>query len=96
MQLPATSTEYLHIPVTAPAGTDLTGTPVKIAAVAHRDNPANAEWKTAEWAGGEARLLIGPEGGALTLSRGDYRVWIHIDPPGAEAVVRRAGILTIA
>jgi hypothetical protein len=93
--IPASSTEYLHIPVTAPAGTDLTGTPVKIAVVAHRDNPASPEWKTAEWIDGAARLLIGPDGGVLTLAHGVYHVWIHIDPPGAETVVRRAGILTL-
>ncbi|MBD9721969.1 hypothetical protein PV755_09520 [Streptomyces caniscabiei] len=93
--IPATSIEYLHVPVTAtPAGTSLTGTPVKIAAVAHRNNPGSSEWHTASWDGTSARILIGP-GTDLALTAGDYRVWIHIDPPGAEAVVRRAGILTV-
>jgi hypothetical protein len=95
MLIPASSTEYLHIPVTAPAGTDLSGAPVKIAIVAHADNPAGAEWKTAEWADGEARLLIGPDGGAITLTRGTYRVWIAIDPPGAENITRQSGGLSI-
>jgi len=93
--IPASSTEYLHVPVTGPAGVDLTGTPVKIAAVAHSDNPSDAEWKTAEWVDGEARLLIGPDGGALTLTRGNYRVWIAVDPPGAENIIRRSGVLII-
>ena len=31
MLIPASSTEYLHIPVTAPAGVDLSGVPVRIA-----------------------------------------------------------------
>lgn len=93
--IPASSTEYLHVPVTAtPAGTSLTGAPVKIAAVAHRNNPGADEWHTATWDGTTARILIGP-GTSLALEAGDYRVWIHIDPPGAEAVVRRAGILTV-
>jgi hypothetical protein len=93
--IPASSTEYLHVPVTAtPAGTSLTGTPVKIAAVAHRTNPDDDEWHTASWDGTSARILIGPATD-LALTAGDYRVWILIDPPGAEAVVRRAGILTV-
>lgn len=95
MLIPASSTEYLHIPVTAPAGTNLSGAPVKIAVVAHADNPSDAEWHTAEWADGDARLLIGPDGGALELTRGNYRVWIAIDPPGAENITRQAGTLNI-
>jgi hypothetical protein len=93
--IPASSTEYLHIPVTAPAGTDLTGAPVKIAIVAHRNNPSGVEWKTAEWVDGEARLLIGPDGGALTLVHGIYQVWVSVDPPGAENVVRQSGMLNV-
>lgn len=95
MLIPASSTEYLRIPVTPPAGVDLTGTPVEIAVVAHRDNPSGTEWKAAEWAEGKARLLIGPDGGALTLTRGDYRVWIAFDPPGAESIIRMSGHLGI-
>jgi hypothetical protein len=93
--IPASSTEYLHIPVTAPAGVDLTGAPVKIAVVAHADNPSDTEWQTAEWVDGEARLLIGPDGGAITLTRGIYRVWIAVDPPGAENITRQSGLMSI-
>ncbi|WP_109000784.1 hypothetical protein [Streptomyces rishiriensis] len=95
MLIPASSTEYLHIPVTAPAGVDLTGAPVQIAIVLHADNPTDAEWHDAEWADGEARLLVGPDGGALALTRGTYRVWIAVDPPGAENITRQAGTLRI-
>jgi hypothetical protein len=95
MLIPASSTEYLHIPVTAPAGVDLTGTTVRIAVVAHAANPGEAEWKTAEWVDGEARILIGPDGGALELTRGNYRVWIAVDPPGAENITRQSGTLNI-
>ncbi|GGV37060.1 hypothetical protein GCM10010293_40720 [Streptomyces griseoflavus] len=94
MLIPATSTEYLHIPVTAPAGIDLTSTPVRIAVVAHGDNPAAGEWQTAEWADSQARILIGPDSGTL-LTRGTYRVWIAIDPPGPENIVRLSGTLNI-
>lgn len=96
MVIPASSTEYVHVPVTAPAGTDLSGAPVKIAVVAHGDNPAEGEWHTAEWVDGKARLLVGPDGGAVTLTRGTYRVWITFDPPGVENLVRLAGSLTIS
>jgi len=92
--IPASSTEYLHVPVTAPDGVDLDDTPVKIAVVAHRANPADDEWHTAAWAGTAARLLIGPDTD-IELVAGDYRVWIHIDPPGAEAIVRKSGVLSV-
>ncbi|MFD7705685.1 hypothetical protein [Streptomyces sp. NPDC059786] len=95
MVIPESSTEFLHVPVTAPAGVDLTGAPVRIAVVAHGDNPASSEWRTAEWADGAARLLIGPDGGALTLTRGTYRVWVTFDPPGPENIVRLSGSLGI-
>jgi len=94
MVIPATSTEYLHIPVTAPIGVDLSTAPVRIAVVAHRADPADTEWHTADWDTGTARILIGP-GTDLTLNPGDYRVWINIDPAGSEDIVRKAGILSI-
>lgn len=94
--IPASSTEYLHIPVTVtPAGLDLTGVPVRIAIVAHRNNPGDGEWYTASWNLGTARILMGP-GGSLSLDAGDYNVWINIDPPGGEDVVRRAGTLGVS
>ena len=94
MVIPASSTEYLHIPVTAPAGVDPTSMPVRIAVVAHRTNPAAEEWRIASWDGTTARLLVGPDTDTI-LTAGDYKVWISIDPPGAEFIVRRAGILTV-
>ncbi|GGV45784.1 hypothetical protein [Streptomyces spectabilis] len=94
MLIPASSTEYLHVPVTAPEGVDLTGAPVRIAVVAHRDNPATSEWKTGVWDDGEATLLIGP-GSTLVLTRGDYRVWVSVDPPGAENITRMSGHLGV-
>jgi hypothetical protein len=92
--LPASSTEYLHVPVTAPPGVDVTGAPVRIAVVAHRTNPADNEWQDAAWTDGAARILIGPDSG-LPLAPGDYRVWINVDSPGSESIVRKSGILTV-
>lgn len=94
MVIPATSTEYLHIPVTAPTGTDLVSLPVQVAVVAHRANPTSDEWLTAAWSGSAAQLLIGP-GTDTVLAEGDYHVWITIDPSGSENIVRRAGVLTV-
>lgn len=96
MVIPASSTEFLRVSVPAPAGVDLSGSPVQIAIVAHGDNPGDDEWHTAEWADGNARLLIGPDGGALTLTRGNYRVWVAFDPPGPESPVRPSGSLSIS
>lgn len=94
MVIPSTSTEYLHIPVTAPTGVDLDSAPVQIAVVAHRANPADDEWHTAAWADNDARILIGP-GTDIVLAAGDYRVWINIDPPGSEDIVRQSGVLSV-
>ena len=98
MELPATTTEYVRVPVTPPAGVDITGTPPKLAILptSNRDNPTVDDWKIAAWASGpEARLLVGPDGGALTLTRGNYRVWVTFDPPGSENIVRMSGYLGI-
>lgn len=98
MVIPASSTEYVHVTVTPAAGVDITGTPPKLAIlpVANRDNPATGDWKTGSWASGpEAVLLVGPDGGALTLARGDYRVYVSFDPPGSENIVRLSGYLGI-
>jgi hypothetical protein len=92
--IPAISTEYLHIPVTLPTGVDTASTPVRVAVVAHRADPADSEWHAADWVGGEARILVGPSSG-LVLTAGDYRVWINLDPPGAESIVRKSGVLSV-
>lgn len=94
MVIPASSIEYVHIPVTLPAGVDTGSTLVRIAVVAHRADPADSEWHDAEWSGSDARILVGPDSG-LALTAGDYRVWINLDPPGVENVVRKAGILSV-
>ena len=98
MVIPATTTEYIHIPITPPTGVDLTGTLPKIAIlpVSNRTNPGPTDWHTGEWATTtEARLLIGPDSGTLTLTAGDYRVWISVAPPGSEPIVRVSGYLNV-
>lgn len=98
MELPATTTEFIHVPVTPPVGVDITGTPPKLAIlpVSNRNNPAAGDWMTGTWGSGpEALLLVGPDGGAITLTRGDYRVYVSFDPPGSENIVRQSGYLGI-
>ncbi|MFD0353499.1 hypothetical protein ACFVHW_07080 [Streptomyces sp. NPDC127110] len=98
MVIPASSREYVNVTVTAaPTGTVLTGTAPRFAFLpdTNRGNPGTGDWLTGEWDGSAtARVLVGP-GGTTTLTRGDWHVWVNIDPPSTENVVRRAGTLTI-
>lgn len=98
MVIPASSTEFVHVTVTVPAGVDVTNTPPKLAIlpVSNRDNPVPDDWHAGDWAeGAEARLLVGPDGGVVTLAKGDYRVYVSFDPPGSENIVRLSGYLGI-
>lgn len=97
MDLAATSTEYLHVGVTA----TISGSPVAVPvppkfAFLDTQNLSNpdTEWITGEWAGTVARILLGPNGGALTLEPGAYKVWISF-AAGAETPVRRIGTLNV-
>lgn len=96
--IPASSTEYLSISVTtSPAGVDLTGSTPSFAFLpdANRSNPVTADWLDGGWDDDTARILVGPEGGERALTRGDWHVWVKIDPPNGELVVRKAGTLTV-
>lgn len=98
MKIAVSSTEYLHIPVIPPDGVDLSAAPVQIAVlpVSTRTNPAPGDWHTATWADATtARLLIGPDGGVLALPAGSYRVWVDVDPAGAEHVIQLSGYLAV-
>ncbi|MFD7093381.1 hypothetical protein [Streptomyces xanthophaeus] len=97
MVIPASSLEYLSVTVTtSPAGVVLTGTAPKFAFLpdTNRANPGSGDWLDGEWDGTAARILIGPTG-ETALTRGDWHVWVKIDPPNDELVVRRAGTLTV-
>ena len=97
MRLAATTTEYVHVTVTPPAGVDLSGVTPKMAflPVHLRRNPLVAEWHTGAWDDGQALVLVGPDGGETTLDLGDYWVLVTFDPPGPENIATRSGILTI-
>lgn len=97
MVIPATSTEYVHIPVTVTPSEGVDDVPPMIAFLpaSNRANPEPSDWLTGEWHAGIARILIGPDGGLVELDQGIWEVWIRLDPPGAEQVVRHAGPLVV-
>lgn len=78
MDIAATSTEYIHIPVTATADGDPINLadPPRIAFLPGNGNPEADDWHDGEWADGNARILIGPEGGAIELDPGSYWPWV--------------------
>jgi hypothetical protein len=87
--VPASSTEYLHIPV-ADGSASIPG---EIAVIASCDEPEETDWKPATWDDGSYKLLIGPSGD-LTLTAGTYTAWVRLDAP-PEMVVRRSGAVRV-
>jgi hypothetical protein len=98
VEIAATSTEYVHVSVQAAIG----GTAVTLAAppelailpVGSTANPTPEDWITGEWSGSWARILVGPNGGVVTLSPGRYTVWVTF-AAGAETPVYRAGKINV-
>lgn len=96
MDLAATSTEFVKVSVTASAdGSPVTLTdPPKMAFLAGNSDPASGDWHPAEWHSGYARIMVGPDGGALTLTPGTYWVWATWTA-GAETPVERSGRIRV-
>jgi hypothetical protein len=85
------STEYLEVGVTWDRG-DPTSSTVQIALLPVGHEPGDADWYTAAWdtdADGlaVAKLLVGPDGGALSPVPGRYRAWVSIDAPPEHPVL---------
>lgn len=85
------STEYLEAGVTWDRGDPTTST-VQMALLPVGHEPAVADWHTAAWdtdADGltVAKLLVGPDGGALAPVPGRYRAWVSIDAPPEHPVL---------
>lgn len=99
MELAATTTQLIHVPVTPPTGVDISAIPpprLAILPVFNRNNPADSDWLTGTWGDGpEALLMVGPDGGEITLTVGDYRLYVAFDPPGPENIVDMCGYLSI-
>lgn len=83
--VPASSTEFLHIPVADGSGS----IPGEIAVISSCNEPVETDWKDATWDDGSYKLLVGPAGD-LTLTAGTYTAWVRLDAP-PEKVVRRSG-----
>lgn len=84
------STKYVHAAVTATtyAGQpiDPATLPVQLAFVPVGTEPASGDWQDAVHITGDIfGVLVGADGGALVLPRGDYDAWRHIaDDPEDE------------
>jgi len=82
----ADSTEYLHVTLTTPD--DITNNTVQLSF----DN--GTTWHTAEHVAGGVRLLVGPAGGAVTLTPGLRAVVVKVtDAP--EVPIFTAGNLYV-
>ncbi|WP_454367441.1 hypothetical protein [Streptomyces ambofaciens] len=98
MEIAATSTEYVRVTAVSSAG----GSPISPAAPpmfafqpsSVTGNPVEEDWWTGEWSSPHARILVGPNGGTVTLDPGEYRVWLTWTA-GAETPVYRAGTITV-
>ncbi len=98
VEIVATSTEYVRVTAVSAVG----GSPISVAAPPQfafqpssvTGNPVEGDWWTGEWASPHARILVGPNGGTVTLDPGEYRVWLTW-AAGAETPVYRAGTITV-
>lgn len=90
------SREWIPYFVRGASGTE----PVELAFTAPGVEPAETDWKPAEWKPGSAtgcgaiaRILLGP-GGTVALPDGTYQAWVRITD-SVELPVLPAGLVTI-
>lgn len=99
MKLAATSTEYVRVTaVSQAAGSTITpAVPPKFAFLptSTSDNPVAEDWTDGEWNAPWARIMVGPNGGALTLTAGEYSVWLTWTAGAETPVYRTGGTLTV-
>lgn len=98
MEIAVTSTEFVHanVQITLDGAPIAAALPPSLAFLpaSSTDNPQPADWLTGEWNGTQARILVGPNGGALVLDPGKYKLWIKF-AAGLETPVYRAGPITV-
>ena len=86
------SLEYLKVPITTPPDVIINTQSVEIAVMLPEARPLEEDWRTAEWSGTTARILVGP--GAQELLPGTYKVWVRVtDVPEIPVLV--AGTITV-
>jgi len=95
-----TSLEEVPVAVTSPAGINPTGDTVQMAflAVPPPAQPTTLEWNVATWQSLAvpyiALCLVGP-GGTITLTQGQWYVWIKLTA-SPEVPVKYCGILQVS
>jgi hypothetical protein len=90
----ALSTEYYEVGITWDHG-DPTTYDVTMAVLPIGHTPDTGDWHTAEWSTNSdgstvARLLVGPDGGALAPTPGRYRAWVSVDADPENPVLSTA------
>lgn len=81
----ATETRYVPVVITALGG-DPTSFPVALAFTSPGTDPQTGDWKAASWntsvtlEPGDymAQCLLGPNGGVLSLAKGDYQIYAQV------------------
>lgn len=96
MDLAAISTEFVKVTVVAKSG----GTSIQLAVppafafLLADTSPVAEDWLTGEWLAPHGRILVGPNGGTITLEPGEYKLWIKF-AGGSETPVYRCGTVTV-
>lgn len=91
MQIPATSREYMYIPVSPPdTVTDVTAFPCEAALVDDDGTePGDGDYHSANWIGGQVALLIGPGGDpAVSYPPGEWMAFARITAGDEQAVIK--------
>ena len=85
------SIELVHVPVTAPAGTDLSIVPCVVAVLPKGTRPDVDDWEEADWDAATERFarLVGP-----FTEVGNYGVWLKATA-NPETPVIPAGYITV-
>ena len=90
IQITAVETKLVQLPVTQYVSNGLgnpSADPVSFAFMKTTAVPQAGDWKTGSWVqdtitgSWKAQCLVGPSGGAITLTIGIYYVWIKIVDP---------------
>lgn len=96
VDLAAISTEFVKVTVIAKSGGTQVSlpTPPSFAFLLTDTSPEIGDWLTGEWIAPHGRILVGPNGGVVTLVEGEYAVWIKF-AGGSETPVYRTGKLKV-
>lgn len=96
VDLAAISTEFVKVTVIAKSGGTQVSlpTPPQFAFLLTDTSPEIGDWLTGEWIAPHGRILVGPNGGVITLVEGEYAVWIKFTG-GSETPVYRTGTLKV-